>query len=92
MDDYDVIFLGFPNWWYDMPMAIYSFLEEYDLSGKTVIPFCTSGGSRFSGALDTIRDMEPGINLLKGLAVRDGEAPEAQASVAAWLREIDFVQ
>ena len=45
MESYDTIYLGFPNWWFDMPMAVYSFLEEYDLSGKTIIPFCTSGGS-----------------------------------------------
>jgi flavodoxin len=92
MKDYDVIFLGFPNWWYDMPMAVYSFLEEYDLSGKTVIPFCTSGGSQFSSALETIRKKQPNIELLEGLAVRDSKAPEAQASVVDWLKKLGFVQ
>ena len=48
--DYDVIFVGFPNWWYDMPMPLYSFFDEYDFTGKTIIPFCTHGGSRFSQA------------------------------------------
>jgi flavodoxin len=92
MDDYDVIFLGFPNWWYDMPMAMYSFLEEYDLSGKTVIPFCTSGGSQFSDALDTIRKMQPNIDLLDGLAVRDDDTLKAQSSVVNWLQELGFTQ
>lgn len=45
MDDYDTIFIGYPNWWADMPMIVYNFLESYDLSGKTIVPFCTHGGS-----------------------------------------------
>lgn len=47
LDDYDVIFVGYPNWWYDMPMALYSFFDEYDFSGKTIIPFNVHNGSRF---------------------------------------------
>ena len=54
LDAYDVIFLGFPNWWGDMPMALYSFLEQVDLSGKTIVPFVTSGGSGFSSTVSTI--------------------------------------
>lgn len=92
MGDYDIVFLGFPNWWYDMPMAVYSFLEEYDLSGKTVIPFCTSGGSGFSNALDTIGEMQPNIKLLKGLEIRGDDAPQAKASVTSWLQNLGFVQ
>ena len=57
LDDYDRIFLGFPNWYYDMPMAVYAFLEEYDLSGKTIIPFVTSGGSGFSKAVSAIQSI-----------------------------------
>ena len=51
LDQYDTVFVGFPNWWYGMPMVMYSFFDEYDFSGKTVIPFCTSGGSAFSDAI-----------------------------------------
>lgn len=51
LDRYDTIFLGFPNWWGDMPMAVYSFLDEYDFSGKTIVPFVTSGGSGFSNTM-----------------------------------------
>lgn len=59
IDQYDAIFLDHPNWWYDMPMAMYSFLEEYDLSGKTIIPFAASAGAGFSGTISTIREMQP---------------------------------
>ena len=64
LDDYDRIFLGFPNWYYDMPMAVYAFLEEYDLSGKTIIPFVTSGGSGFSKAVSAIQSIQPNAEVL----------------------------
>ena len=64
LDGYDTIFVGFPNWWYGMPMAMYSFFEEYDFSGKTIIPFCTSGGSGFSDALGIIAEYEPEATVL----------------------------
>ena len=63
IDEYDTIFLGYPNWWGDMPMIIYSFLDEYDLSGKTIAPFCTSGGSGLSGTPRTIQNEEPNATL-----------------------------
>lgn len=59
MEDYDIVFLGFPSWWYDMSMPVYSFLEEYDFSGKTVIPFVTSASSGFSDAIDTLGTLLP---------------------------------
>lgn len=64
LNDYDVVFVGFPNWWYDMPMPLYSFFDEYDFSGKTIVPFCTHGGSRFSDAVKTIRGLEK-IHIIK---------------------------
>nr|WP_325259668.1 flavodoxin [uncultured Oscillibacter sp.] len=66
LDDYDRIFLGFPNWYYDMPMAVYAFLEEHDLSGKTIIPFVTSGGSGFSNAVSAIQSIQPDAEVLTG--------------------------
>jgi flavodoxin len=54
IEQYDTIFLGYPNWWADMPMIVYSFLEEYDLSGKTIVPFVTNGGSGFSDTINAI--------------------------------------
>lgn len=59
IDDYHTIFLGFPIWYYDMPMAVYAFLEEYDLSGKKIIPFVTSGGSSFSDSISEIQKLQP---------------------------------
>lgn len=56
---YDTIILGFPNWWADLPMPVYSFLEEYDFDAKTIIPFVTHGGSGFSGILNTISKLQP---------------------------------
>ncbi len=64
MDSYDIVFLGFPNWYYDMPMAVYTFLEEYDLSGKTVIPFVTSGGGGFSNTISEIQNLQQEAEVL----------------------------
>ncbi|MFZ7101415.1 MAG: flavodoxin [Peptococcaceae bacterium] len=92
MDDYDTIFLGFPNWWYDMPMAIYSFLEEYNFSGKTMVPFSTSGGSGFSDSMRTLRKMLPESTVLGGFTVRDSRSAGAQDDVLDWLRELEFAE
>lgn len=59
LDDYDTIFVGYPNWWYDMPMVMYSFFEESDFSGKAIIPFNSHNGSRFSRTIQTIQELEP---------------------------------
>jgi len=86
LDNYNVIFLGFPNWWYDMPMAVYSFLDEYDFSGKTIVPFCTSGGSGFSKSIDTIRKLEPRTTVLNGFTARDSSMYNfSPDSVKNWL-------
>lgn len=88
LEDYDTIFLGFPNWWYGMPMAVYSFLDEYDFSGKTIVPFVTSGGSGFSNAISEIEKAEPGATVLEGLSVGGGSATSAQGDVADWLADL----
>ena len=85
---YDTVYLGFPNWWGDMPMILYTFLDEYDLSGKTIAPFNTSGGSGFSGSLDTIAEMEPEAEITEGLSLGDGEAEDCTDEVAEWLADI----
>lgn len=86
-ENYDTIFLGYPNWWGDMPMIIYSFLDAYDLSGKTIVPFCTSGGSGFSDSLGTIQKMEPEAAMLEGLSLGSSQAKSPKAAVAEWLAE-----
>lgn len=86
--DYDMIFLGFPNWWGDMPMAVYTFLEGTDLSGKTIIPFVTSGGSGFSGTIEAIEELQPEASVLEGLSISGSQAAQAQEQVGQWLDEV----
>lgn len=90
IEDYDTIFLGYPIWWGDMPMAIYTFLDEYDLSGKTIAPFVTSGGSGLSGTPGDIEDEEPNATVTEGLSVRDSNSENSQSAVNEWLSEIGF--
>lgn len=89
--NYEIVYLGFPNWWGDMPMIVYSFLDDYDLSGKTVAPFCTSGGSGFSDSIATIKSMEPDANVLDdGLHIGDSSAGDPQEAVTEWLSQIEM--
>ena len=90
IEDYDTIFLGYPIWWGDMPMALYTFLDEYDLSGKTIAPFTTSGGSGLSGTPSNIEDEEPRATVTEGLSVRDSNSENSQSAVNEWLSEIGF--
>lgn len=92
LDNYDVIFLGFPNWWGDMPMAMYSFLDEVDLSGKTIVPFVTSGGSGFSDTISTIESMESGATVQEGLSISGSSATNAQEQVTEWLSELGYME
>lgn len=88
MEKYDVVFVGFPNWWYDMPMPIYSFFDEYDFSEKTIIPFCTHGGSRFSDAIKAIREKEKQATVLDGYAVARERVKDSETGVLRWLKQI----
>ncbi len=90
LKDYDVIFVGYPNWWADMPMAIYSFFDEYDFSGKTVIPFVTHGGSRFSQSVKTIAELEKNARVIEGPSVSDRSVPECRAMIGNWLQKQGF--
>ncbi len=88
-DDYDVIYLGYPIWWSDMPMPVYTFLESYDFSGKTIIPFCTHAGSGLSGTVKSIRTACSGATIRDGFAISGATAQYDRASaekqVADWL-------
>ena len=88
LKEYDVVFVGFPNWWYDMPMPLYSFFDEYDFSGKTVVPFCTHGGSRFSGAIKTIRELEPRATVLDGYSIARDRVAGSKDGILNWLGKI----
>lgn len=85
LDDYDTIFLGYPNWWGDMPMILYTFLESYDLSGKTVIPFNTHGGSGFSSTISTIRSLQPNSDVLDGLSISRNRIQDAEQEIVDWV-------
>lgn len=91
LDDYDIYFIGYPNWWFDMPMAMYSFFEEYDFSGKTIIPFNVHNGSRFSGTIATIQELEPGAKVITdGFTVNERDVADASGDVADWLRGLGY--
>jgi len=85
MDQYDVIFLGYPNWWGTLPQAVMTFLEEYDFNGKTIVPFCSHGGSRLGRGPQDIATLCPDAQLLDGLAVSGSAVAGAQAEVQEWL-------
>lgn len=86
MADYDVIYLGYPNWWGTMPMAVFTLLEAHDLAGKTIIPFCTHEGSGMGRSERDIEKICAGAGVLKGLAIRGGNVQQAQDQIAKWLR------
>lgn len=85
MEQYDVIFLGYPNWWGTLPQAVMTFLEEYDFTGKTIVPFCSHGGSRLGRGPQDIAALCPDAQLLDGLAVSGSAVAGAQAEVQEWL-------
>lgn len=88
-EEYDTILLGYPNWWYDMPMAIYSFLESYDFAGKTIIPFVTHGGSRASGSLETIAELTPGAIIYdNSLILSRNEVAGSEKEVRHWAESL----
>lgn len=95
MDDYDIIFVGYPIWWGDLPTIMRVFLESYDFSGKTVIPFCTHAGSGLSGTESAIADIT-GADMMDGLAIpgetAQNERDKAGEAVTEWLREGGFVE
>lgn len=94
VSDYDVIFIGYPNWWGDMPMPVYTFIEKHDWEGKTVIPFCTHEGSGLSSTETKLKKACRGAIVLKGLAVRGATAQNAREqagkSVENWLDKLKY--
>ena len=89
LDDYDVIYVGYPIWWSDMPMILYTFFDEYDLSGKTIVPFGTHGGSGFAGTIDAIAELEPNANVIEdGLTISRDDIEDAESDIIAWVENI----
>lgn len=85
MDDYDTVFVGFPIWWYVAPTIINTFLESYDLTGKTIIPFATSGGSGMGKTNEKLQPSCPGARLLEGKVLK---ASTSKADLAAWVQSL----
>ena len=84
-DSYDTVFVGYPNWWSDAPMAVYTFLESCDWAGKTLIPFNTSASGGFGRSLSGIEESAEGAELLEGLALTESELSDAQSRINEWL-------
>ncbi len=87
---YDVIFLGYPNWWGTMPMPVFTFLESYDFSGKTIVPFCTHEGSGLGHTEQDIAKACPKASVLKGIAIHGTSASSAGPDVSSWIDELSI--
>ena len=91
LDSYDVIFLGYPNWNADLPMPLYTFLEEYDFSGKTIIPFTTHGGSGFSRTIQTLSELQPNATVISdGLSISRNSVSGAESDVVDWVNGLNL--
>lgn len=86
IDQYDVIFLGYPNWWGTAPMAVFTFLDAFDFSGKKIVPFCTNEGSGMGTSERDIAKECPGASVANGLSIRGSEAEVSEAKAAAWAK------
>ena len=85
--DYDTIYLGYPCWWGLPPMAVFTFLEKYDFSGKIIRPFTTHEGSGLGGSISQIKKVCPTASVLTGLSIHGAEAPQSEKQVAQWVRK-----
>jgi flavodoxin len=90
MNSYDLVFIGYPNWWGTIPRPVAVFLSEYDLSGKTIAPFCTHEGSGSGRSVADIEKLCPGSTVLNGLAVRGSIVKNSRENISNWLHETVF--
>lgn len=91
-DQYDIIYLGSPNWWNTIAPAVMTFLESYNFEGKTIVPFITHEGSRLGASVDDIKKLAPKATVLKGLPIRGGNVDKAEPDVKKWLKEIGMTK
>ncbi|MBQ3654734.1 MAG: SUMF1/EgtB/PvdO family nonheme iron enzyme [Synergistaceae bacterium] len=89
LDDYDVIILGYPNWWASIPMPIATFLESYDFAGKIIMPFCSHGGGRFGQSLTAIAKLAPKAVITEGLSVHYSGGGSLKEDIARWLKNAE---
>lgn len=85
IDDYDIIYLGFPNYWSTMPMAVFTFLEHFDFSGKTIKPFCTHEGSGMGSSERDIKRLCPDAKVDNGLAIHGGSVNRSKKDIETWI-------
>ena len=85
IDGYDCIYLGFPNYWGTMPMAVFTFLEHFDFTGKTIKPFCTHEGSGMGNSVRDIKRLCPGANVDAGFAIHGADAEKVKAQLEKWV-------
>lgn len=85
LEGYDTVYLGYPNYWGTMPMCVFTFLEHFDFTGKTILPFCTHEGSGMGRSEADIKRLCPGATVKKGLAIHGGSVQHARADIEAWL-------
>jgi len=92
MKQYDIIFIGYPNWWGTFPAPVKTFFSEYDFSGKTIVPFCTHEESGFGRSVADISKLCPTAILLDGITVRGGNVKTSQGKVSDWLKKIKILK
>ncbi len=92
LEEYETVFIGYPIWWSDMPMIMYTFFDTYDFSGKTIVPFSTHGGSSFAGTPDTIAELEPNAAILDGKTISREVIQDAEQDIVDWLRDIGYAK
>ena len=85
IDGYDTVVLAYPNYWGTMPMAVFTFLEAFDFTGKTILPLCTNEGSGMGGSVNDIKKTCPGAEVKAGLSITGSQAANSKASVQNWL-------
>lgn len=87
MDRYDVVYLGYPNWWATIPMPIATLLETYDFSGKTIAPFCSHGGGRLGQSVTDIAKLAPTAKITEGFSVHSGGGSALSRDIDSWLNK-----
>lgn len=91
MQDYDVVFVGFPNWVGTMPMAVFSFLEQHDFTGKTLVPFCTHGTSGISNTITDLKKLDLRADIREPIAFYRNDVKNAEGPLRNWLRELGYL-
>lgn len=91
MEEYDIVFIGFPNWWYTLPMPVLSFVEEYDFSGKTIVPFCTHGTGGLSNTIQDLTAALPDdVTILDAIGIYRPDVDSSRPAIQEWIAGLDW--